>query len=157
MKVSYGGFYQHVIYVYLHSCAYLLLEHPVHQPLVGGSCVLESKRHYPITIGSLCCDERGLFLVIEVHADLVVAGKGIHKTEKLMACSGVHDEVDPSQREAVLRACFVYAGEVDTESPLAIFFLDEHNVSQPLWIFDLSDRSCLEELADLLVDGFLPF
>ena len=96
-------------------------------------------------------------MVIGVHADLVVAGKGIHKTEKFMAGGGVHDEVDPWQREAVLRACFVYVGEIDTESPLAICFLDEHNVDQPLWIFDLSYRSCLEELADLLVDGFLPF
>ena len=157
MKVGCGGLYQHVVYVYFHSFAYLLLEHPVHQSLVGGSCVLESKRHYPITIGSLCCNERGLFLVIGVHADLVVAGKGIHKTEKFMARGGVHNEVDPWQRESVLRARFVYVGEVDTESPLAIFFLDEHNVSQPLRIFYLSDRSCLEELADLLVDGFLPF
>ena len=74
-----------------------------------------------------------------------------------MACGGVHDEVDPWQREAVLRACFVNVGEVDIESPLAIFFFDEHNVSQPLGIFHLSDRSCLEELTDLLVDGFLPF
>ena len=156
MKVGRGGFYQHVVYVYLHSCAYLLLEHPVHQPLVGGSCVLESKRHYPITIGSLCRDERGLFLVIGLHANLVVAGKGIHNTEKFMACGGVHDEVDPWQREAVLRACFVYVGEVDTESPLTICFLDEHNVSQPLGIFHLSNRSCFEDLADLLVDGFLP-
>ena len=157
MKIGCGGFYQHVVYVYLHSCAYLLLEHPVHQPLVGGSCVLESKRHYPITIGSLCYDEQGLFLVIGVHVDLVVAGKGIHKTEKFMACSSVHDEVDPGQREVVLRASFVYVSEVDTESPLAICFFDEHDISQPLGIFHLSDRSCLEELADLLVDGFLPF
>ena len=135
----------------------MLLEHPVHQPLVGGSCVLKSKRHHPITIGSLCCDERGLFLVVGVHIDLVVAGKGIHKAEKFMACGGVHDEVDPWQREVILWACFVYVGEVDTESPLAICFLDEHDVSQPLRKLHLPDRSRLEELVDLLVDGFLPF
>ena len=74
-----------------------------------------------------------------------------------MARGGVHDEVDPRQREAVLRACFVYVGEVNTESPLAIGFLDEYNIGQPLRIFYFSYRSCLEELADLLVDGFLPF
>ena len=96
-------------------------------------------------------------MVIGVHADLVVAGKRIHKTEKFVACSGVHDEVNPWQREAVLRSCFVYVSEVDTESPLAICFFDEYNIGQPLRIFYLSDRSCLEELADLLVDGFLPF
>ena len=96
-------------------------------------------------------------MVVWVHTDLVVAGEGIHKTEKFMACCGIHDEVDPRQREAVLWACFVYVSEVDTESPLAICFLDEHGVSQPLRILHLPDRSRLEELADLLVDGFLPF
>ena len=88
---------------------------------------------------------------------MVVAGKCIHKTEKFVARSGVQDEVDPWQREGVLRACFVYVSEVDTESPLAVGFLDKYNISQPLRIFYFSYRSCLEELADLLSDGFLPF
>ena len=74
-----------------------------------------------------------------------------------MACCSVHDEVDPRQREAVLWACFGYVGEVDTESPLAVRFLEEHDVSQPLRILHLPNRSCLEEFADLLVDGLLPF
>ena len=74
-----------------------------------------------------------------------------------MACCGIHDEVDPRQREVVLRACFVDVNEVDIESPLAIFFFDEHDVSQPLRILHLPDYSCLEEVADLLVDGFLSF
>ena len=74
-----------------------------------------------------------------------------------MACCGVHDEVDPRQREAVLWACFVYISEVDAESPLAICFFDEYDVSQPLRILYLPDRSFLEKFADLLIDGFLPF
>ena len=74
-----------------------------------------------------------------------------------MACCSVHDEVDPRQREAVFWSCFVYVSEVDTESPLAICFFDEHDVSQPLRILYLPNRSCLEEFADFLVDGFLPF
>ena len=103
MELNCGGFNQHIIYVYFHSYAYLLLEHPVHQPLVGGSCVLESKRHHPITIGSLRCDERGLFLAVWVNTDLVVAGKGFHKTEEFMARCGVHDEVNPRQRKLSFR------------------------------------------------------
>ena len=63
-----------------------------------------------------------------IHADLVVAEKCIHKTEKFVARRGVHDEVDSWWREAVLRACFVYVSEVDAESPLAIGFRDEHNI-----------------------------
>ena len=155
VELGRGGFYKHVIYVYLHSCAYLLLEHPVHQPLVGGSFFLESERHHTITIGSLCCDERGLLLVVWVHTDLVVAEKGVHKTEEFMAYCGVHDEVDPRQREAVLWARFVYVSEVDTESPHAICFFDKYDVIQPLRILHLPDRSCFEEFADLLIDGFL--
>ena len=96
-------------------------------------------------------------MVVRVHADLVVAGEGVHETEKFMADCGVHDEVDPWQREAIFWACFVYVSEVDTESPLAICFFDEYNASQPLRMLDLPDRSCLEEFTDLLVDGFLPF
>ena len=128
MELGSGGFYQHVIYVHLHSCAYFLLEHPVYQPLIGGSCVLESERHHTVTISSLRYDERGLFLVVWVHTDLVVAGEGIHETEEFMACSGEHDEVDPRQREGVLWARFVYVSEVDTEPPLAVCFFDEYYV-----------------------------
>ena len=157
MELSCGGFYKHVIYVHLHSCAYLLLEHPVHQPLIGSSCILEPKRHHTITIGSLRCDKRGLLLVVWVYTDLVVAGEGIHKTEEFMAGCGVHDEVNPWQREAVLWARFVDVSEVDTESPLAIFFFDEYDVGQPLRILYLPDRSYFEEFADLLIDGFLSF
>ena len=66
VELGSGGFYQHVIYVHLHGRSYLLLEHPVHQPLLGSFCVL----------GHLRCDERGLFLVTWVHDDLVVTGEG---------------------------------------------------------------------------------
>ena len=157
VELGSGGFYQHVIYVHLHGRSYFLLEHPVHEPLIGSSCVLEPKRHHTITIGSLRCDERGLFLVIWVHADLVLAGEGIHKTEKFMVGSGIHDEVDTRQRETVLWACFVDVNEVDAESPLVVFFFDKYDVGQPFRIFHLSDCSRLEEFADLLVDRFLPF
>ena len=156
VELGSGGFYQHVIYVHLHGRSYLLLEHHVHQPLVGSSCVLEPKRHHTITIGSLPYDERGLFLVIWVHADLVIAGEGIHKTEEFMADCGVYDEVDPRQRETVFWARSVDVSEVNAESPLAVCFFDKYDVGQPFRIFHLSDCSRLEEFADLLVDRSLP-
>ena len=141
----------------LHGHSYLLLEHPVHQPLIGSSCVLEPKWHHTITIGSLRCDERGLFLVVWVHADLVVAGEGIHKIDEFMVGSCIHDEVDSLQRETVFWACFVDVSEVDAESPLAVFFFDKYDVGQLFRIFHLSDCSRLKEFVDLLVDRFLPF
>ena len=72
---------------------------------------------------------------------MVVAGEGIHKTEKFMAGSGIQDEVDTRQRETIFWACFVDVSEVDVESPLAVCFLDKYDVGQPFRIFYLSDCS----------------
>ena len=74
-----------------------------------------------------------------------------------MAVYGIYDEVDPRQRKNVLWARSVDVSEVDTESPLAVCFFDKYDVGQPLWIFHLSDCSCLEKFANLLVDDFLSF
>ena len=152
-----GGLHQHVIYIHLHGRSYLVLEHPVYQPLISSSGVLEPKGHYTIVIGSLPCDEQGLFLVIRIHADLVVARESIHKTEEFMAGCGIYDEVDSWQREIIFWACSVDISEVDVEPPLVVFFFDEYDVGKPFWIFHLSDWPCLEEFADRLVDRFLPF
>ena len=152
VELGSGGLYQHVIYIHLHGRSYLLLEHPVYQPLISSSCVLEPKRHHTIAIGSLLCDERGLFLVIWVHTDLVVAGEGIHKTKEFMAGCSIYDEVDSRQRETVFWACSVDVSEADVQSPLAVHFFDKYGIGQPLKVFHFSDCSCLKELADLLVD-----
>ena len=74
-----------------------------------------------------------------------------------MAGSGIHDEVDSRQRETVFWAYSVDVSEVDADSPLVVLFFDKYDVGQPLGIFHLSDCSCLDEFADLLVDRFLPF
>ena len=89
--------------------------------------------------------------------NIIVNGEGIHKTEEFMAGCGIYDEVDPRQRETVLWARSIDVSEVDTESPLTVFFFDKYDVGQPLRIFHLSDYSCLEEFVDFLVDGFLYF
>ena len=139
VELGSGGFYQHIIYVHLHGRSYMLLEHPVHQPLIGSSCVLEPKRHHTITIGSMPCDERGIFLVILVHADLVVAEESIHKTEEFMVGCSIYDEVDSRQRETIFWACSVDVSEVVVESPLVVHFFDQYNIGQPLRVFHFSD------------------
>ena len=96
-------------------------------------------------------------MVIWVHADLVVAGEGIHKTEEFMAGCGIYDKVDSRQRETVFWACSVDVSEVDAESPLVVRFFDKYDVGQPFKVFHFSDCSCLEKFADLLSDRFLPF
>ena len=69
----------------------------------------------------------------------------------------IYDEVDSRQRETIFWTCSIDVGEVDTEPPLAVRFLDKYDVGQPFRIFHFSDCSGLEEFADLLVDRFLPF
>ena len=96
-------------------------------------------------------------MVIGIHADLVVAGESIHETDEFMAGCGIYYEVDPWQRETIFWACSVDVSEVDAESPFSIRFFDEYDVSQPFRVLHLSDRPCLEELADLLIDCFLSF
>ena len=96
-------------------------------------------------------------MVVWVHADLVVAGEGIQKTEEFMAGRGIHDEVDSRQRETIFWVRFVDVSEVDAKSPLAVCSFDKYDVGQPFRIFHLSNCSRLEEFFDLLVDRFLPF
>ena len=90
-------------------------------------------------------------MVVEVHDDLVVAGESIHETKEFMAGCGIYNEVDPWQRETIFWACSVDVSEVNAESPLAVRFFDEYDVSQPFRKLHLSDCPCLEELTDLLI------
>ena len=126
MEFGNGGLHHHVIYVHLHGRSYLLLEHPVYQPLISSSCVLEPKRHHTIVIGSLPCHKRGLFLVIWIHADLVVAGESIHKTKEFMAGSGIYDEVD--SRQGKLSFGHALLTSVKSMQSCHLRFFDEYDV-----------------------------
>ena len=95
MELGRSGLYQHVVYIYFHGCPYLPLEHPVHQSLVGSSCIFQSEGHYPVAIGPSPYDEGGLLLIAGIHADLVVTGESIHRAEEFMAGCGVYYKVDP--------------------------------------------------------------
>ena len=57
MVILPNAFYQHVVYVDLNIPPNLMCEHLVYQPLIRGLCVLESKRHYFVTKGTLAGDE----------------------------------------------------------------------------------------------------
>ena len=74
-----------------------------------------------------------------------------------MADCGIYNEIDPWQRKAILWACSIDVSEIDAKSSLVVHFFDEYDVGQSVWVLYLSDCPCLEELADLLVDCFLPF
>jgi len=73
-------FYHHVINVDLHASADLVSEDMVHKALIGGSCVLQTERHYFVAVVGLIDDECRLRYVGVVHRDLDVPGVGIQKT-----------------------------------------------------------------------------
>ena len=62
-----------------------------------------------------------------------------------------------TMRETIFRACSVNINEIDAESPFVIHFFDECDVGQPFKVLHFSDRTCLEELADLFINRFLSF
>ena len=94
-------------------------------------------------------------MVVGIHADLVVAGESIHEAKEFKAGCGIYYEVDLRYRETIFRACSVDVSEINVESPFALLFFDKYNVGQPFKVFHFSDRTCLEELADLLINRLL--
>ena len=57
MVILLNSFYQHVVHVDLNVSSNLMCEHLVHHPLIRGSCVLESERHYFVAKETLAGDE----------------------------------------------------------------------------------------------------
>ena len=88
------AFDEHIINIHLHVSPDLFLEHLVHQPLIGGPCVLESKRHDPIAVKPLVGDKGSFFLIFFSHLYLVIFGKCVHECEKLMSGGGVYQLVN---------------------------------------------------------------
>ena len=88
---------------------------------------------------------------------MIIARESVHEAEELVAHRGIHYEVDSGQGKAIFRASPVNIGKVIAESPFANFLLKENHISQPFGIIYFSDRSCLEEFANLFIDRLLPF
>ena len=96
-------------------------------------------------------------MVVGVHSNLIIARESVNEAEELVASNGVHYEVDPGQGKAIFRASLVNIGKVNAKLPFSICLLDENHISQPVGIIYFSDKSGLEEFADLFVDRLLPF
>ena len=71
--LSMEGYDEHVIYVDLHSVSQVVCEYLVDQPLVGCTCVLQTKGHDFVTEDSPFSDEGRLCLIVWVHKNLLVA------------------------------------------------------------------------------------
>ena len=57
MIILLNAFYQHVIYIDLNIPPNLMYKHLVHQPLIRGTRVLKSERHYFVAEETLAGDE----------------------------------------------------------------------------------------------------
>ena len=66
------AFNKHVINIDFYIAPDFLAKHLVHQPLIYGPSVLQSKGHYLVAIKSLACDKHYFLLVFFAHANLIV-------------------------------------------------------------------------------------
>ena len=66
-------FEKHVVHIDLYHLANLLFEHHIDKMLVGRSCVLETEWHDLVIVEPAVCDEGSVFLVKDMHWDLVIS------------------------------------------------------------------------------------
>ena len=91
-------------------------------------------------------------MVVEIHADLVVTGEGIHKAEEFMAASTIRS-IRGRGKLSLGHARLTSVKSMQSRHfPFAFF--DKYDVGQPFRVLRFSDRTFLEELADLLINRF---
>ena len=61
-----------------------------------------------------------------------------------MVYSSVDYQVNPGQMEAVFGACAAQIGKIDAQASFSVYFLNEHDISQPGRIIDLPDGLCAQ-------------
>jgi hypothetical protein len=95
-------------------------------------------------------------LVELVHPDLIITREGIHEAQEVVARSGVHQEINSWEREAVLRASLIEVGKVYAHPPLTRRFLDHDYVSQPIRVMDFPDKIRIHQLVHFFSYSFVP-
>ena len=98
----------------------------MHCPSKCCSGTLQFERHMYDTMRARWSYKCYFLLVFLGHEDLMLTRVGIKKGEQVAAGSGVHNLVNPWQREGVLPECFMYASEVNTKPPLTICLANNH-------------------------------
>ena len=119
----YLAFYHHIINIDFNVLAQLWFEHSRHHPLIGGTCVLQAKRHYFVVVVPSMCHKGCLLLILQGQWYLMIDLKGIQETHPRMARCYVLQLVYPRHGEWVLwQALFRSVKSTQTRhSPL--FFL----------------------------------
>src|SRR5438270_3807294 len=128
-------------------------ENLVRGPLIGGTGVLQSKRHDGVAEYSKRCPKGGVPLVIRVHFDLIVPGESIHEGHTLIAGHVVHHDIGDGQRELILRTCVVEVAEVDADADCSVLLSDGDDIQDPIGVLFLTDKPRVYKLSDLLFNG----
>ena len=97
----------HIVDVHLHGTTDLLFEDLVHQMLIGGARILQTKRHNLVVVQPTVGNKGRIILIGLVHWNLVVPGESIYETKHLMSRHSIDQLVYPRKREAILRAGLV--------------------------------------------------
>ena len=96
--------YHHVIYLDFNVLTHLQLKHPGHHPLIGGTGVLQTKRHHFIVVVSNGGDKSCLFLIIYSQGYLMISLKGVYEAHSRMSHGCVYQPIYSRHREGVFWA-----------------------------------------------------
>jgi hypothetical protein len=71
--VCFPGLDDDIIDIYFDVADDLLLQASLHAPLIGGSSVLQAKRHHHVAVNPVSGAKRSLVFVFDLQSDLVVS------------------------------------------------------------------------------------
>jgi hypothetical protein len=121
--------------------------------LVRGPCVLLTKWHGDVAVGSEGGDEGSHELVGLLHRDLMVPRVRIKEAKGFAPRGRVDYLVYARQRKWVLWARLVETRVVNTHSPFPTLFSNKNGIGQPLGVIYLLDEFSRQKSCDRLADG----
>ena len=100
-------------------------ENVVHQGLKSCQCVGQSKWHDQKLEVSLMSAEWGLFNVVRVHANLMIAAVQIELGEEVCTPELIEEFIDDRNGKLVFNRVLVQGAAINTKAPCTIVLLDE--------------------------------
>ena len=128
MVFSRSRFDQHVIDICFHGSTQQRFKSTGHHALVGGSDILETKRHYVITIHPRWSYECCVCRIEGKHRDLIVARVCVDEGQELMACYSIYYLIDAWEGKGIFRASIIQIRIIYAHMPFSILLGDNHHV-----------------------------
>src|ERR1043165_3170398 len=94
--------------------------------LISGASILQTKRHGDITISSKRGYECSFYLIFYNKFNLVIAGCGIQKRQKLAAGRRINHLINTGQSKQIFQTRLVQASVIDTHAPGLVLLHHEH-------------------------------